>query len=259
MISFVHAAPVNIMPLGDSITYDEKNTDREEPRSSSIRTGYRSHLYYKLSDVNYTVDFVGSRIAGESIEPTFDPDNEGHPGWTSFDIAEHAHEYLTKNHADIVLLHIGTNDHSSFTGGVDSILQQIDLYEQQSGRPVRVIVALIIDRQGQTDLTIQAFNKKLKELVTWRALAGDSLTLVDMYRGAGLTRADYADNTHPNDIGYQKMATVWFNALMAPYTPTLYTFPSTVVDRTYVEAMIRNLTTRWVTCTAEVPDTGIIF
>lgn len=259
-ITILHAAPVSIMPLGDSITYDDRHSDYEgAARPASIRTGYRSHLYYKLQDASYETDFVGSRIAGDKVIPAFDPDNEGHPNWTSFDIAEKVYGYLTQNHADIVLLHIGTNDHSTSILGVDSILHQIDLYEQQTGRSVRVMVALIIDRQYQTDLTIQVFNEKLRKLIAWRASGGDSLTMVDMYRGAGLTKADYADNTHPNDFGYQKMSTVWFNALMAPYTPELYTFPATVVNRAYIKSLNVNETTRSVTFVAEVPDTGMTF
>ena len=259
-ITVLNAVPISIMPLGDSITYDDRHSDYEgAARPASIRTGYRSHLYYKLQDASYEADFVGSRIAGDKVIPAFDPDNEGHPDWTSYDIAEKIYGYLTQNHADIVLLHIGSNDHSTSTIGVDSILHQIDLYEQQTGRSVRVMIALIIDRQYQTDLTIQVFNEKLRELIAWRASGGDSLTMIDMYRGAGLTRADYSDDTHPNDFGYQKMATVWFNALMAPYTPQLYTFPATVVNRAYIKSLNVNETTKSVTFVAEVPDTGMTF
>ena len=255
-MSLLFSETIRIMPLGDSITYDQTYGDTRPDR---LKSGYRNHLWYKLSEANYAADFVGSQIAGQSVIPEFDTDNEGHPGWTSFDIAEKVHAYLTQNNADIILLHIGTNDHSTFTGGVDSILQEIDFYEQQTGRSVRVMVALIIDRQNQADLITQGFNTKLKKLIAWRASGGDSLTMIDMYRGAGLTSADYIDFTHPNDSGYQKMATVWFNALMSPYTPELYTFPATVVDRAFIESLSVNEATKSVTFTVDVPDTGITF
>ena len=51
---------VRIMPLGDSITYDNYSGDT---RPSSIRTSYRSHLWWELQDNGYNVDFVGSVIA----------------------------------------------------------------------------------------------------------------------------------------------------------------------------------------------------
>jgi hypothetical protein len=46
---------------------------------------------------------------------------------------------------------------------------------------------------------------------------------------------------------------------MAPYTPELYTFPTTVVNPTYVTYLNVNEATRSVTFIAEVPDTGITF
>ena len=255
-ISSLFSETIRIMPLGDSITYDQFYGDE---RPSSNKSGYRNHLWYQLANANYAADFVGSQTAGEAVLPSFDVDNEGHPGWTSFDIAEKVYGYLKQNHADIVLLHIGTNDHSTFTGGVDSILQEIDYYEQETGRSVRVMLALIIDRESQSDAITRGFNDKLSKLFAWRASGGDSLTLVNMYRGAGLTPSDYQDFTHPNDLGYQKMANVWFNALMAPYTPELYTYPASVVDRVNIQSLDVDETARSVTFVTEVPDTGITF
>ena len=102
---------VRIMPLGDSITYDMREADLRDPRPTSTRTGYRSHLWYMLQNANYQADFVGSQVAGQAINPPFDPDNEGHPGWTSLDIAERTYSYMITHQPNIVLLHIGTNDH----------------------------------------------------------------------------------------------------------------------------------------------------
>lgn len=252
------SGPIKIMPLGDSITYDNREADLDDPRPISRRTGYRSHLWYMLRDVNMSVDFVGSRIAGQAIVPSFDPDNEGHPGWHSLDIAEKTYTYMLNSDPDIVLLHIGTNDHGTFAGGVNDILNEIDFYEQASGHQIRVFVALIIDRR-EPDKAIRLFNENIKKIVDSRSLNGDKLTLVDMYKGAGMRSSDYADNTHPNDRGYLKMATVWFNAIMAPYTPELYTFPASVVSPEFIESSNVNEATSSVTFVTEIPDTGITF
>jgi len=258
--SSLHAELIRIMPLGDSITYDDRLADHEgTPRPSSIRSGYRSHLHYKLTDVEYPVDFVGSRVAGEKVVPAFDPHNEGHPGWTSYEIGSKVYTYLSQNPADIVLLHIGTNDNDTSVAGVNGILDQIDLYEEHTGRFVRVIVALIIDRQAQDDLIIAGFNHNLDNLLQKRISRGDAITVVNMYRGAGLTSADYADHTHPSDAGYQKMAQVWFDALMAPYNIALHSFPTTLVSRVHIRSITVDEDANNVTFIADVPDSGITF
>ena len=252
------SAPIKIMPLGDSLTYDYILADADNPRPISIRTAYRSHLWYMLRDANISADFVGSQSAGQAITPPFDTDNEGHFGWHSLEIAESTYSYMARSTPDIVLLHAGTNDNDTSAAGIAAILDQINLYEQHSGRTVRVIIALIIDRR-EPDRITQIFNENLQELVNLYMLNGDSVTLIDIYRGAGLTSSDYVDSLHPNTNGYIKMAAVWFNALMAPYTPELYTFPTTVVNPAYVTSLNVNETTRSVTFIAEVPDTGITF
>lgn len=256
----LQAAPTLIMPLGDSITYDETVEDLENPRPSSRRTAYRSHLWYKLQAANHEADFVGSRVAGEDITPVFDPDNEGHPGWSSYKLADYTYQYLTNNPADVVLLHIGTNDHRTSTAGIEQILNEIDRYERDSGKPVTVIVAMIIDRE-EPDSIIEIFNDNLKETIGNRIRYGDILTLVDMYNGAGLTSSDYEDNTHPNDNGYRKMSEIWAKAILSPYTPGLHAFPYTLVDGEYIDtaSIIVNTEAATVEFITEIPDDGITF
>lgn len=249
---------IKIMPLGDSITYDNRESDLSDPRPISRRTGYRSHLWYMLKDAGYAADFVGSKVAGQSVNPPFDPDNEGHPGWSSYDIAENTYSYMLQSAPDTVLLHIGTNDHQTSISGVAEILREIDTYEQTSGHSVRVIVALIIDRKDG-DRNIRIFNENLQVLITSRLLDGDNIALVDMYKGAGLNGGDYADNTHPNDKGYTKMATVWYNAILAPFNLELNMYPATIVDKFYIESVNVNATTNTVQYVAEVPSSGITF
>ncbi len=102
-------APVTIMPLGNSIT-DEYNVDGS----------YRKDLYDLLEAAGYTpdivdptaiprFDFVGSQDDGELA----DPDHEGHSGWDADEIRDNIYGWLDANPAEIVLLHIGTNDMST--------------------------------------------------------------------------------------------------------------------------------------------------
>jgi len=259
-VQLTYAAPVRIMPMGDSITYDDTVADQERPRSKGKRGGYRKHLWYMLQDAGYEADFVGSQHIGADIQPPIDPDNEGHPGWSSYRLADSTYDFLVQNPADIVLLHIGTNDHQSSISGINEVLDMIDLFEQESGISVKVYVALIIDREVP-DRNIKYFNENLKELVGRRIKNGDNLTLVDMNGLAKLRSSDYADNTHPNDSGYRKMAQVWFNAIMGPDTPGLYAFPYVLVNKSYIEknSIIVDYTTNSVQFTTQVPVTGITF
>src|SRR4030042_494207 len=130
--------PVKIMPLGDSITYGVGSTDN----------GYRGPLGVNLATIDCNFDFVGS-------QPTPAPDHEGHPGWHADgcpipslgDILDNVYNWLTANPADIVLLHIGTNDITY--GGQDAnevsdILDEIDRFSTDT----KVILALIINRRA---------------------------------------------------------------------------------------------------------------
>jgi len=251
--SVLSAETVRIMPLGDSITEGYMET-----LDNSNFYGYRGPLWYLLQDAGYEADFTGSQIAGEAVKPAFDADHEGHFGWTSYALDDLAYASLVQYGAEIVLLHIGTNDIGDSTAGVSQILDQIDRYEKESGHTVKVFVAMIIE---QADYDVRRFNENLAATIGARIRSGDNLTLVNMYTGAGLTIDDYSDRIHPNGNGYSKMAAVWFNAIMAPDTPGLYAFPYTLVFKEYVDAgsIIVNSSAQTVEFVTEIPDIGIIF
>ncbi len=260
---------VRIMPMGDSITYDYNYADKKNPRPDGLRKAYRAPLWYMLEDADYPADFVGSLVAGQDVVPPFDPDNEGHPGWTSFDMAARTYDFLSYSDPDIVLLHIGTNDRTTTSpDGVRQILDEMDRYERDTGHHIKAFVALIIDRK-EHDSRIEIFNQRLKDMLIERIAQGDDIVIVDMYHDAGLTPSDYADNTHPNDKGYQKMAKVWFAALQAhPYDPNgtpptlaatipVDEYPYVIVPKKYIRSIkVRGNTVTFIT---EVPDNGIVF
>lgn len=208
-----------IMPLGDSITYDDAYRDYPEfggsgPRPASQRYAYRSFLWYKLKDAQFNVDFVGSRSAGSAIVPPFDPDNDGYPGGTSAYIASHVYHLLELNPADIILLHIGSNDWDTSVSDINTILNEIDRYEVNYHHHIKVILAKIINRR-EYQAWMHTLNVNIQNLASQRISNGDDITVVDMENSAGIhyDNRDFQDWTHPNDNGYKKMATVWFDAL----------------------------------------------
>jgi len=201
-----------IMPLGDSITYDDANAYYDSNGNNLVpagkRTAYRSFLAYDLDDAGIKYNFVGSRRAGYDIEPKFDPDNEGHPGWTSFDISKKVYHYLEMNPADIVLLHIGTNDRAGGrVDGTEKIINEIERYAKDHKKKIHIFVALIINR-WLFDKTIEKYNKNLEAMLKKRN--DPNITIVDMRNMISGGQHDYLENTHPNKQGYKKIADKWF-------------------------------------------------
>jgi lysophospholipase L1-like esterase len=210
---------IRIMPLGDSIT--------EGVLGSSDDTGYRRALYLSLTAAGFSVDFVGSLANGTPTD--FDRDHEGHSGWRADELlngrygAGNITSWLTKNPADIILLHIGTNDISqdqSVGSTVSEVNQILDRIDAKSTATV-VFLARIVNRNDTVVSRITAtthYNDSLEALANTRIAAGDLIFVVDQESALNYP-ADLADRVHPNDGGYGKMAQRWFEALSAYLTP----------------------------------------
>ena len=227
---------LRIMPLGDSITagvedYDT-NTGTSYPAPQN-RKSYRKPLYDRLVNAGYGFDFVGSRNDGSNVSPSFDSDAEGWPGARSDELAgtrpspiPTVEEALDTNPADIVLLHIGTNDmNQTGVDDIEDILNAIDDWEQQNNLSVTVILARIIDQwhwkndghPGGTNPQVSTLNNAISNMVQART---DDVILVDMQSALQYpndlndrSRTSWHYWLHPYPSGYEKMADVWFNAL----------------------------------------------
>src|SRR5688500_15151682 len=94
------AAPVRIMPLGDSITAGPGC--------------WRAMLWNRLQTNGYAnVDFVGGVSGGGcNYGYSYDVDHEGHGGYSATGIADNNQlpPWLAAARPDIVLMHLGTND-----------------------------------------------------------------------------------------------------------------------------------------------------
>ena len=205
-------ALTKIMPLGDSITYDNNTGDFFVPRPEGERIAYRYPLWQLLTDGGYDFDFVGSQYAGYDIFP--DADNEGHTGFRADEVRDGVFDWLQLNPADIVLLHIGTNDVWGTQDVEDIVLEVEEILDEifAYGPEITVILARIINQQTFSQKT-NDFNNLLPRMVSNHPYT-DNIILVNMETEAGIDYAtDMFDNLHPNNTGYSKMADLWFSAL----------------------------------------------
>jgi hypothetical protein len=209
------SSPVKIMPLGDSITYGDYLDDPPPV----ILGGYRRLLHDMLTNYGYSFDFVGSQQAGDPA--LFDIDHEGHGGWGAKrarppyggGIAPYVQTFLANNPAEVVLLHIGTNDVSDGLQNADDvaeILDNIDLVSED----ITVILGRIINRTDtvQKSQATTQFNNDVEAIARNRIANGNRIIIVD-HENALNYATDMKTYLHPTEGGYSKMANVWFNAL----------------------------------------------
>jgi uncharacterized repeat protein (TIGR02543 family) len=197
---------VKIMPLGDSITSGYPGVE-----------GYRKDLYWNLTEFGLNVDFVGSQKNGTG----FDNDNEGHLGYSADQIRDDVTGWLVSNPADVVLLHIGTNDIQSeqnvseIVAEVGGILDNIYQWGVNNNRTVTVILARIILSDNSTlNSATMAYNDELQTMASTRIANGSRLIMVDMEHALIYPTDLGLDGIHPTEAGYEKMSAVWYNSLI---------------------------------------------
>lgn len=215
----VTSTAIKIMPLGDSITNGTGN-----------QSGYRLKLYTDLAAAGYDVDFVGS-LQTNSCAALPDWDHEGHPGFNIDNIANGwstipgIDTYLGPGgyDPDIILLMIGTNDVSEqrdFAHAPDRLSSLISrISDRTTGlKPdAHMIVATIPPRSNKPyDYDTQWYNSQLVTVVQQHIAAGENLSLVDMY---GPLNASDIDGVHPYQVGYDKIADIWFAGIQAVLVP----------------------------------------
>ncbi len=226
-----------IMPLGDSITqgeYDQYDPGGNTPGASA---GYRKPLWEALAKAGYRVDFVGGQASGPS--GGFDRDHQGMGGirsrayadaytWDGSDhqgVSEHIGAWLANTPADIILLHIGTNDFNTHKtadqiySGTAQILSNIRDWaaSEPSVGTVELLLGQIVGGNQAANFTNAEVRRLDYELLP--QLAGDQITLVDQYGALDRNHDQvpdpglYANTLHPDQAGYNAMAAAWEAAL----------------------------------------------
>ncbi|MBN2481867.1 MAG: T9SS type A sorting domain-containing protein [Bacteroidales bacterium] len=245
------------MPLGNSIT--EGYTDGTLTGPEMI--GYRYGLRYLLKNAGYTLDLVGSQsngslyfndcqhagIGGTRDQYLISLLTSGYDERNDIQILVPPRPYLDEFNPDIILLHIGTNDVTHEDAAaltnqkISDILDLIDEYEARANKEVIVFLALIINRVkpwGSKAQVTTNFNDGIEAIAQARISAGDKIVIVDMENDAGfaysydIDMANDGEGLHPNNLGYSKMASLWFSSIASNYNtaPVISNIPDQVFD-----------------------------
>lgn len=222
------SSPVKIMPLGDSITY--------------VESGYRGYLHTKLTESGYSVDFVGN--SSDMPDGGTDPDHEGHSGavvgpgatyydsedWTGWsspnNLYDHVDEFM-KNDPDIILLMIGINEYTNYSdpsynanASAPAKLQNLlnKIFEAKPEVTIFVSSLLAVSDVKSSDYPMSVYNAALPDIVTSLQSSGKNIFFVDMNTESELNPNDETqlyDGLHPDTVGGQKIADVWYNHLVS--------------------------------------------
>jgi len=219
------ADPVRIMPLGDSITAGPGC--------------WRALVWDQLRSAGHTdIDFVGSASDGGSCNYGFsyDPDHEGHGGFSAVGIADNNQlpPWLSAAAPDIVVMHLGTNDLWGGWQSMDTIMAAFTklVGQMRANNPdIKLLVAQIIPHHGCTTCPADTvtLNNRIATWATGLTTARSPIAVVDQWTGFDAA-TDTGDGVHPNEAGFRKMADRFAPAiarLLATATPTPTITPTT--------------------------------
>jgi lysophospholipase L1-like esterase len=209
--ALAQAAPVRILPLGDSITRGFGSVDSG---------GYRRPLYHRLVNAGWEVDFVGSLAHGSFPDPW----HEGHDGAYIRVIRDQwAVPSQQAYDPHITLLMAGTNDVWTGTGpnapanapaNLSSLIGTIFQANPDTKLYVASIPQIWDGHQGVEYQSVRTYNAQLPGVVQHWADQGKFVRFVDVY--PVIANWELVDGVHPSDAGYADIAEVFFRALTAP-------------------------------------------
>jgi len=191
------AAPIKIMPVGDSCTEGMGDPDMGS---------YRTELYKLYKNAGLNFDFVGSNKTGPASLP--DRDNEGHSGWTIPQVANNINNWIRTHDPDVILLWIGGND-LLMTGrtnptGLSNLIDQI--FQQKPN-----ITVFVSDYYPVPD-SVTKYNAEIPGVVQQKANEGKRVYLNKMSSMNFVRSTDLSsDGLHLNVNGYIKAANIWYN------------------------------------------------
>ncbi|KAL3431446.1 hypothetical protein BDV09DRAFT_188416 [Aspergillus tetrazonus] len=212
---------LRILPLGASITWGLK---------SETHNGYRKYLRDQLRFDGWEVNMVGSKHDPESTMK--DNDVEAHSGDT-IDMVHAAARASLAYKPNVVLINAGTNDcrlgieipeaGARMRSLIETLIQAEDM-----SRTLIVLSTLLPTENAQAKANVPSVNAQYRTLVKTMREEGVSIVLAEMNRADGWIAFpnDFADDTHPNEAGYKKMASTWHSAIKDAANKNLIVAPA---------------------------------
>lgn len=193
------STPLRLMPLGGSITYGVGSSDKN---------GYRKFLYDMLTSDGHIVEMVGSRKSGTMPNNR----NEGWRGFTIDQIERKARVSIPLLMPNLVAINAGSNDclQNLEIGQIGSRINGLLEYIWSTCPGSTIILSTLLSNSDTlTERRILRANEQFRELAFQKYKQHKKIILVDMHGADGPNADELVDGTHPNDLAYQKMATIW--------------------------------------------------
>lgn len=191
------------MPLGGSITRGVGSSDRN---------GYRKSLLELLHANGVNARMVGSRRGGTMS-------NNDHEGWRGFridEIEKKARLSVKTLLPDVFAVNAGSNDClQSFQIGQagQRMGKLLDYLWVASPGSTVLLSTLITSANPDVDSMVMHANEQFRALAARKAAEEQRIVLLDMYNLEGLDVQGLVDGIHPDDVGYNKMAKLWFSGM----------------------------------------------
>ena len=205
-----------VMGLGDSIT-----------EGGDSFTCYIYPLWEKLMAAGYDFDFIGPRESKCRIGTL----NCCGFGGRNVEFLDSKIDSLYRLYpADIVLLHAGHNHfiEENPVPGMIKAYKSIISKTQAINPNVYILVAQVIHSGKLPKYSyIPDLNRQIATMV--KAYHSDHIILVNQAKDFDWKQMTIADKVHPNKLGGEQMASVWFKALKKVLAPAPYSFKPEIV------------------------------
>jgi acyl-CoA thioesterase-1 len=210
-----HEGPLRIMPLGASYTAGLTVIDGQDV----FQGGYRRELETLLVQEGVDFEFVGS----QEDPPTADivrKHHEGHRGWRIDSIDGSASTWVSRYRPDVVLLLVGTNDilqNYSLASAPDRLDTLVGHLLKMDSVKYVFVSSILPLADLALDAKVQTYNAAIETRISARKLQGQPVDWVDIYNDSGVTVQELSDGIHPDALGYDKMAHVWFDSFTSSF------------------------------------------